>query len=413
MADPYRATSIFRVFKPDDIVFREGEDSRCVYHVEKGRLQVFTGTDDAQVIIGEIIPGEFVGELGVLQESPRNASVIALEETHVTELNKWGFIERVAKSPDKSIQLLHLLGYRIQSVATMSREIDTQAAKHKPPFTTNPIRTLFALINHPFHFTQNLIYKREILAYKKFLPERLENGIHKIRKNRPLFLEGQASHYACQVMRGKFKSIKSGHNSYKYVSEIGAGEFIGEIGLLENAPRNLTIIALTDSEIDVYDEERFMTSVCADPEKCFGLIKTLSQRLVELNSHLKQISANYANIINPSLLAQAKQIVRNFGELSFSTGRMLERDLYALQYAMQQEISAVQGMLETYYRYLAGKAEKDEMDLANAEFRNFLKTLGLGAMIAIPGSFITIPLTVKIAKSLGIDLLPKSRFDSD
>ena len=53
------------------------------------------------------------------------------------------------------------------------------------------------------------------------------------------------------------------------------------------------------------------------------------------------------------------------------------------------------------------------MELANAEFRNFLKTLGLGAMIAIPGSFITIPLTVKIAKSLGIDLLPKSRFDID
>lgn len=78
---------------------------------------------------------------------------------------------------------------------------------------------------------------------------------------------------------------------------------------------------------------------------------------------------------------------------------------------MKQEIVAVRNRMETYYRYMAGKAGKQEMGYDNAEFCNFLKTLSLDALIIISGSFITIPLVMGIAKSRGIDIFPKSRLN--
>lgn len=413
VADQYNSTSVFRLFSPGDIIFREGDPSGYVYYVQQGRLQVFTETDGQRVVIGEVNSGEYIGELGVLQETHRNASVMALDETHVKELNKWGFIELIAGDPGKSAELLYSLSYRTRNVSLIIHEIAEQVAAHKSSLSTNPIKNLFSLSHRPISLIQALLHKREILSFNKAMPEELSNGIYEIEKNRVLFHEGQSSLYTCRVISGKFVSLKSLKNSYEQIGEIYAGEFIGEIGLLENTPRTLTIVALEDSKIEVFDEAKFLEMVYSNPEKCFDLIKTLSRRSVGLNRHLKQITSKHASLINPTVMTQAIQLMQSIGDISFLTGRMLIRDLYTLQHALQQELFAVQDMLETYYRYIAGKSNKEEMDCANAEFRNFLKTLGLGAMLVIPGSFITIPLVVKVSKSFGIDLLPKTRYSGD
>ncbi|NQT70235.1 MAG: hypothetical protein HQ552_11715, partial [Desulfobacteraceae bacterium] len=63
-------------------------------------------------------------------------------------------------------------------------------------------------------------------------------------------------------------------------------------------------------------------------------------------------------------------------------------------------------MLNIYYRYTRGEATSEEMDKANEQFRNLLKTLGMGALLLIPLSPITIPTFVKLGKLFDIDILP-------
>jgi hypothetical protein len=65
-------------------------------------------------------------------------------------------------------------------------------------------------------------------------------------------------------------------------------------------------------------------------------------------------------------------------------------------------------MFETYARYTQGQASDKEMDEANKQFGDFLKTIGLGVFAILPGSPITIPLLVKLSDKLGIDLIPDS-----
>jgi hypothetical protein len=65
-------------------------------------------------------------------------------------------------------------------------------------------------------------------------------------------------------------------------------------------------------------------------------------------------------------------------------------------------------MFEIYARYTQGKATEKEMNKANKQFGDFLKTIGLGVFAILPGSPITIPILVKLGQKFGIDIMPDS-----
>lgn len=63
-------------------------------------------------------------------------------------------------------------------------------------------------------------------------------------------------------------------------------------------------------------------------------------------------------------------------------------------------------MLDTYIRYTEGRATDAEMKEANMQFQNILKNLGLGILLILPFSPITLPYIFSKAKEHNIDLIP-------
>lgn len=63
-------------------------------------------------------------------------------------------------------------------------------------------------------------------------------------------------------------------------------------------------------------------------------------------------------------------------------------------------------MLDTYIRYTEGRATDAEMKEANTQFQNILKNLGLGILLILPFSPITLPYIFSKAKEHNIDLIP-------
>ena len=63
-------------------------------------------------------------------------------------------------------------------------------------------------------------------------------------------------------------------------------------------------------------------------------------------------------------------------------------------------------MLDAYIKFIEGQASDNEMELANSQFKQVLKNLGLGILIALPFSPITMPFIFNKAKELNIDLIP-------
>lgn len=79
-----------------------------------------------------------------------------------------------------------------------------------------------------------------------------------------------------------------------------------------------------------------------------------------------------------------------------------------LKVALAQEKKETQEMLLIYQRYTRSQATKEELREANKQLTDILKGLGLGIFIILPFAPITIPVIVKVAKIVGVDLLPSA-----
>ncbi len=86
----------------------------------------------------------------------------------------------------------------------------------------------------------------------------------------------------------------------------------------------------------------------------------------------------------------------------------LKRAMVTLKFALAQERDETREMLVIYRRYTQGQASREELKIANRQFIDILKGLGLGVFAVLPFAPITIPLVVKLASLVGVDILPSS-----
>ncbi len=86
----------------------------------------------------------------------------------------------------------------------------------------------------------------------------------------------------------------------------------------------------------------------------------------------------------------------------------LKRQLIRVKLALSQEKDETKEMLAIYRRYTIRQATPEEMKLANKQFLDVLKGVGIGVFAVLPFSPITIPIVIKIGKWVGVDILPSS-----
>jgi len=77
--------------EPGETLFREGDVGHCAYVVRKGRLEISRRVGSADVIIAVDGPGTIVGEMALIDNKPRSATVRALEVAEVTVIPKEAF----------------------------------------------------------------------------------------------------------------------------------------------------------------------------------------------------------------------------------------------------------------------------------------------------------------------------------
>ena len=70
-------------------IVREGDATDFLYIVLSGRLKVMMGeTDGKETILSILGPGEFFGEMGLIDDNPRSASVVAIEPCELPAVGK-------------------------------------------------------------------------------------------------------------------------------------------------------------------------------------------------------------------------------------------------------------------------------------------------------------------------------------
>ena len=82
------------------------------------------------------------------------------------------------------------------------------------------------------------------------------------------------------------------------------------------------------------------------------------------------------------------------------------RTLEKLQQSFLIENKQNKKMLDIYIKYAEGNVSNEELNSANEQLKQILKILGLGILIILPFSPITLPYIFSKAKELEIDLIP-------
>jgi CRP-like cAMP-binding protein len=99
-------------FPANHVIARQGEIGTGFFLVVSGSVRVIRGGEQVAVLG----PGEFFGELSVLDGQPRVAQVVAIEPTRCLGLASWDFEQALLESPTLALSILRGLAARLRSV---------------------------------------------------------------------------------------------------------------------------------------------------------------------------------------------------------------------------------------------------------------------------------------------------------
>jgi EAL domain-containing protein (putative c-di-GMP-specific phosphodiesterase class I) len=109
--------NFLRKLKIHDVLFREGDPADCAYIIEQGRLQVSVHKDGEDIPIATLGPGDIFGEMGIIDASPRSATVTALETCVLTTVSRSSLNDRIENSDPIVRLLISILMKRIRDAS--------------------------------------------------------------------------------------------------------------------------------------------------------------------------------------------------------------------------------------------------------------------------------------------------------
>ena len=88
-----------RRFRRGEVIFHEGDPADALHVVASGAVKIVLPSDEGdEAIIATLHPGDFFGELSLLDGSPRSATATAVEATETVSLPRETFLEEIGRS---------------------------------------------------------------------------------------------------------------------------------------------------------------------------------------------------------------------------------------------------------------------------------------------------------------------------
>jgi signal transduction histidine kinase len=105
--------------KSGKVLMEEGAPGDSMYVVVDGDFEVTKRSGKQEVVLGHRGPGEVLGEMSLLDQSPRSASVRALVDSHVIMISQVAFQQVLACSPSAVVSVLNTVTSRMRSMQAL------------------------------------------------------------------------------------------------------------------------------------------------------------------------------------------------------------------------------------------------------------------------------------------------------
>ncbi len=102
-------------FGPGELIVEEGHTGNGLYLIVSGNVEAVKGLGTKQQqIVNKLGSGEVFGELALLGEWPRTATVRAVDNVECLGIDRWVFLAQVERQPQVGIRMLHILAQKLR-----------------------------------------------------------------------------------------------------------------------------------------------------------------------------------------------------------------------------------------------------------------------------------------------------------
>lgn len=123
-----------RHYKAGTVLFREGEMGSTMYVVQKGSVRITRQVGSKEALLAVLPPGEFFGEMALVNDRSRSATATVAEDAYLVELDKRTFEAMIRGNTEIAVRMIKRLADRLERA---NRQIDVllhREADHRVVF---------------------------------------------------------------------------------------------------------------------------------------------------------------------------------------------------------------------------------------------------------------------------------------
>jgi CRP-like cAMP-binding protein len=146
---------IVKTFKPGDIVFEEGSRNRELFIVQEGKVGVYKVTPDGEAEIARIEKGAVIGEMSLLDNMPRSATVKAIDATKLMVVNELTFQTALKTVPVWLVSIIRIVVSRLRDA---NKRVEAAVLRDKDRGLISLMLLMLPSMKHEFSSADALDY---------------------------------------------------------------------------------------------------------------------------------------------------------------------------------------------------------------------------------------------------------------
>ncbi|MBU1078141.1 MAG: cyclic nucleotide-binding domain-containing protein [Spirochaetes bacterium] len=127
-----------KLFKKGDIIVREGESGSGIYFIVSGNVKVYKTINREKIEMATLGPNNLFGEMCLISDKHRSATVEALEDTEILITDKDNLIKLMDKHPEKAVKIIMILIQRLYHAHDIISQLQGEKATSKIMYQKTP-----------------------------------------------------------------------------------------------------------------------------------------------------------------------------------------------------------------------------------------------------------------------------------